>query len=123
MIRISCEVTAGCSGGPTTPSQTVFQRAAGTERGLSKGEAVCIAGGRPGSTGLLKPTEDQIVSPKAPDVGNGAAGYDVSTVGFLSCFGLIFLCFEPPPPNPFWNGNIYLFIYLFNILAYFFKCF
>lgn len=61
MIRISCEVTAGCSGGPTTPSQTVFQRAAGTERRLSKGEAVCIAGGRPGSTRLLKPTEDQML--------------------------------------------------------------
>lgn len=39
-------------------------KAAGTERGRSKGEAICIAGGRSGSVRLLKPVGDHMTSPK-----------------------------------------------------------
>lgn len=62
------------------------KKAAGTERGLTRGEAVWIAGGGPGSVGLLKPVGDQMVSPQAPDVGNGVAVYGFCTVGFLILF-------------------------------------
>ena len=82
MIRISCNVTADCSRDPRS-IDCLPKKAAGTERGLSKGEAVHFAGGRPGSIALLKPTGDQIMPPKAPDVGNGATWNDVHTAGFF----------------------------------------
>lgn len=52
-----------------------------------------------------------MMSPKAPDVGNEAAGNDVRTVGFLSCFGLIFPWFCSHPSLLGWEYLISATVY------------
>ena len=67
LLLDSCSLTftvISISRGVPRNRECLPAKAAGTERGRSKGEAVCIAGGRPGSVGLLKPVGDQMTPPK-----------------------------------------------------------
>lgn len=69
---------------------------------IVQGRDLCIAGGRPESVGLLKPVGDQMMSPQAPDVGNGVSGYVFVLLDFYLV--LVRLVLVLPPSFPLGIG-------------------